>query len=248
MAKVKPTAKRKAPKKLTKRVTQTEVYRVKSIEPPKPEPPKVEISVRNVYHDGQYLPALCFRNSLESIVPAISGDRMGIKLFSVSTHAHDKAAPVLHGPSGFQVAYPVERFLAHMNKLVSDGATITADALEAMRRLLHPFPVALPHALQAAADVAERLAVAIPRPVAENAPSEAVRKLPSGPRAVSGSKPNRTDGKQLIYELSRESGLPPEKVRAKLRLSGLSAPYTDPISCRKAMKVPDVPKKPRKKK
>jgi hypothetical protein len=261
MAKAKTKAKRKAPKKLTKRNKPTELAplskatskkkrQAHSSEPylnlaaaimqkPIPEE-KTEVSVRDVYHDGQFLPALCFRKHGQPQVPALCGDQIsGIRLFHIDVPTHDKSAPTMHGPSGLRAPYPVERFLAHMNKLAADGAPIASDALQQLARALHPFPVARPHAIAAPPDAAERLPATGRRPDAANAPSAAVRS-PNGA--------NRTDGKELIRELSRVSGLPPEKVRAKLRASGLRAPYVDPDACRKAMAVPDEPKKPRKKK
>lgn len=206
------------------------------------EPPKTEISVRSVYHDGQFLPALCFRSVDKKIVPCLAGDRMGINLFEIDVISHDKSALVMHGPESLRVPYSTDRFLAFMNKLVADGAAISTDALAAMQRALYPFPVARPHAVPARYphDASGPATDARPDPV--NAPGKPVRS------AATHTGPQRTDGKELIRELSRVSGLPPEKVRAKLRASGLRAPYVDPVACREAMKVPDEVKKPRKKK
>ncbi len=248
--------KRKAPIKLTKPIRNDYIRRmseiiklaplsatIKKFAEEKWEEPKTEITVRNVYHDGQYLPALCFRETganASKIVACLAGDRIeGIRVFSIDPIAHDKAAVVMHGPGEMRVPYPIERFLAFMNKLASDGAPVTGEALQAMQRALYPFPVARPHALASATAAPEPRPATDARPGPQNAPSEPVRKR---------SGANRTDGKQLIYELSREFGLPPEKVRAKLRASGLRAPYTNPDSCRKAMFIPDKPKKPRKRK
>lgn len=211
----------------------------KPISPPEE---KKEISVRSIYYDGQHLPALCFRTQ-RNLVPCLCGNHIeGIRLFDIDLATHDRAALVMHGPSGLRTPYPVDRFLAHMNKLVADGAPISDGALQALGRALHPFPVARPHAIAAATDAADRLPATGRRPDAENAPTKPVQP------PVARLTPNRTDGKELIRELSRVSGLPPEKVRAKLRASGLRAPYTDPAACRKAMAVPDEPKQPRKKK
>lgn len=269
MPKAKKTAKRKAPIKLTKRrpsIGDAMINGLKEIQKSgskksrqshssepylklaaaimqkTPEEPKTEISVRSVYHDGQFLPALCFRLTTSKTVPCIAGDRMGINLFEIDALTHDKAEIVMHGPESLRIPYPTDRFLAIMNKLVANGAMISSEALAALQRALHPFPVARPHALASAAAAASTGPAAMPRPVPENAPGKPVQ--PPASRLT----PNRTDGKALIYELSRESSLPPEKVRAKLRASGLRAPYVDPVACRAAMKVPDAPKQPRKKK
>lgn len=244
MAKTKPKVKRKTSLKPTKLDPNREWE--KNIEEKavqKPEEPKTEVSVRNVYYDGHFIPALCFRVVGAKRVPCIAGDRNdGVRLFELDAIAHDKSDPVLHGPQSLRVPYPVDRFLAFMNKLVADGAAVTADALAALQRALYPFPVARPHALSSAPDAREPLPATVAPPVRENAPGKPVQP------PVAKLSPQRTDGKQLIYDLSREFGLPVEKVRAKLRASGMRAPYVDPVACRKAMRVLDPPKKARKKK
>lgn len=66
--------------------------------------------------------------------------------------------------------------------------------------------------------------LATPRPRGENPVLHA-----------SGS--NSGGGSALIKALADETGLPPSKVRALLRKSGLSRPYTNEVACRKALGV-----------
>lgn len=203
--------------------------------PPEPEPPKIEVSVRNVYYDGQYLPALCFRKPGALHIPCVAGDPVnGIRKFTISAPQHDKSTVLQHGYGNFAAEYTPERFASHMRR-IAGAAPITPEA----RALLLPYcpdmplgpaPAELPAPVDAAQPVTRRIASG------------------SGSRAPSG--PARTSGKELIRTLADASGLPPEKIRAKLRAAGLRAPYTDEAACRKALdlggpaKIPE----PRRKK
>lgn len=217
MARKNATAKRVARKKDTRPAKRTArrltvIEKAKPKPPPEPEAPKVEISVRRVYHEDQWTPALCFRYPGAPLVPAVVGDPIaGVRLIRVTGYHHDKCSLVPHGPG----PYPVPRFLARMRELARVAITPEARTL----LLPHvpdiasgPDPATLPPSDPAA------------RPVAARAPSS---KAPVGP--------SRTSGKELIRTLAEAAKLPPEKVRAKLRASGLRAPYVDEQACRKAL-------------
>ena len=59
--------------------------------------PKIEVSVRSVYHDGQYLPALCFRKPGGLHVPCVCGDSvLGVRKFTIQVMQHDKSTVLQH--------------------------------------------------------------------------------------------------------------------------------------------------------
>lgn len=204
--------------------------------PPEPEPPKVEISVRNIYVSGTgYVPALCFRKPGALHVPCVAGDPVnGIRKFTIQAVQHDKSPIVQHGYGNFAAPYSPERFAEHMRR-IAGAAPITPEA----RALLLPYCPDMPLGPAPAE---------LPAP-ADAAPSVRSRTQPgNGPRVPSG--PARTSGKELIRTLADASGLPPEKIRAKLRAAGMRAPYTDEAACRKALDLngPTKIPEPRRKK
>ena len=196
--------------------------------PPEPEPPKIEVSVRSVYYDGQFLPALCFRKPGALHVPCVCGDSVnGIRKFTVSASQHDKSTILEHGYGNFAAPYTPERFAGHMRR-IAGAAPITPEA----RALLLPYCPDMPFG------PAPTLFPDREQP-SDDAPDDAspapVRKLNGARKAPAG--PLRTSGKELIRALAAAAKLAPEKVRAKLRAAGLRAPYTDEAACRKALGV-----------
>lgn len=211
--------------------------------PPEPEAPKIEVTVRTVYYDGQYLPALCFRKPGALHTPCVSGDPVnGVRKFTIPASQHDKSTILQHGYGNFAAPYTPERFAGHMKKLVTELHNPPIPVQPEARSLLLPYcpdmpagPAALPGAIGATPD-------AEAQPVA--------RRIASGNGSRAPSGPVRTSGKELIRTLADASGLPPEKVRAKLRAAGMRAPYTDEAACRKALDVngPTKIPEPRRKK
>lgn len=193
--------------------------------PPEPEAPKIEISVRSVYYDGQYLPALCFRKPGAMHVPCVAGNPVdGVRKFTIPAAQHDKSPIVQHGYGNFAAPYSPEKFAAHM-RTIAAAAPITPEA----RTMLLPYCPDMPHGPAA-------LPGAIGAPADDEAQPVRSRTQPgNGSRASSG--PARTSGKELIRTLAAVAKLPPEKVRAKLRAAGMRAPYTDESACRKALGV-----------
>jgi hypothetical protein len=190
--------------------------------PPEPEAPKQEISVRNVYYGGQHLPALCFRKPGAMHVPCVCGDPIeGVRKFTIPSSQHDKSPIVQHGFGAFAAPYSPERFARHMRTLAA-AAPVTPEA----RTMLLPFvpdmpsgPAALPGSLTA------------PDAAPDDEAQPVARRIASGTRPKAPAGPSRTDGKELIKRLGAAYGLPPEKIRAKLRAAGLRAPYTDEAAC-----------------
>lgn len=184
---------------------------------PKPEEPKLQVSVRTVYYDGQHLPALCFRAADAKKVPCVIGDPVsGIRRIEIDVHAHDKAEPLVYGYGAMAAPYTPERFTLHMKKLAAN-----APVEAAARSLLLPYAPDFPVGRQSDALAASDTETSEPSTLS------APKKPKSGPA--------RTDGKDLIRALSAELNLPPEKLRAKLRAAGLRAPYTDESAVRKAL-------------
>jgi hypothetical protein len=196
--------------------------------PPEPEAPKIETSVRSIYHDGQFLPALCFRKPGTLHVPCVAGDPVGgIRKFTVPASQHDKSTILQHGYGNFSAPYTPERFANHMRR-IAGAAPITPEA----RALLLPYCPDMPHG-PSPVDVIAQAGLDGPADAYEAEP--APRKLNGARKAPAGAA--RTSGKELIRALSVAAKLPPEKVRAKLRAAGLRAPYTDEAACRKALGV-----------
>lgn len=190
--------------------------------PAEPEAPKIEITVRSVYYDGQFLPALCFRKPGALHVPCVAGDPIGgIRKFTIAAPQHDKSTVLQHGYGNLAMPYTPERFAAHMKRLA-----VAAPVQPEARALLLPYAPDMPHGPATAA---------VPEPDADPQPVRARMQPGNGSKAPSG--PARTGGKELIRTLAAAAGLPPEKVRAKLRASGMRAPYVDEPACRKALGV-----------
>ncbi len=238
MAKAKKVEKRSAPKKVAKVVRKEKRAQEKSAKrlearypervpekPPEPEAPKIEITVRSIYYDGQFLPALCFRKPGALHVPCVCGDPInGIRKFTITAQQHDKSTILQHGYGNFAAPYSPERFAAHMRRIAA-AAPITPEARAMLLPYcpdmpLGPSPAELPDARDDAPD---------------DSPAAAPRKLSGARKAPAG--PLRTSGKELIRALAASAKLPPEKVRAKLRAAGMRAPYTDEAACRKALGV-----------
>jgi hypothetical protein len=258
MAKAKKVEKRSAPKKTAKpaRMTKRAKPEIKSArypervpddplgiakslraiqksKPSEPEQPKMEVSVRNIYYDGQYLPALCFRKPGAMHVPCVAGDPVnGVRKFTVAASQHDKSTVLQHGYGNFAAEYTPERFASHMRRIVG-AAPITPEA----RALLLPYCSDMP-----AGPVPSELPAVSPADVIERAGAGGTADAYRSPRPLNGARkasagPSRTDGKELIRALAAAAKLPPEKVRAKLRAAGMRAPYTDETACRKALGV-----------
>lgn len=192
--------------------------------PPEPEQPKIEITVRNVYYDGQFLPALCFRKPGALHVPCIAGDPVnGVRKFTIAAPQHDKSTILEHGYGNFAAPYSPERFALHM-KRIGAAAPVQPEA----RTMLLPYCSDMPYGPQ------PELYPNLEQPEPDT-PAEAPRRLNGSRKAPSG--PARTSGKELIRSLAAAAKLPPEKVRAKLRAAGMRAPYTDESACRKALGV-----------
>lgn len=188
--------------------------------PAEPEAPKIEVSVRNVYYDGQYLPALCFRKPGALHVPCVCGDPVnGIRKFTIAAPQHDKSTVLQHGYGAFAAEYTPERFASHMRTIAS-AAPITPEA----RAMLLPYCPDMPLGPAPAE---------LPAPDDDTQPVRARMQPGNGSRAPSG--PARTSGKELIRMLADAAKLPPEKIRAKLRAAGMRAPYTSEPECRKAL-------------
>lgn len=241
MAKVKKLVKRSAPKKAAKkdrRTTQEVVREFENLGPkpsavkarypervpkPPPEPePKIEVTVRSIYHEGQYVPSLCFRKPGALHVPCVCGDPiLGVRKFTVQAMQHDKSTVLEHGYGNFSAPYTPERFAAHMRTLAG-AAPITSEA----RALLLPYAPDMPSG-----------PAGLPVPAAPGDAQPVARAIASGSPSRAPSGPGRTSGKELIRTLAEQSKLPPEKVRAKLRAAGLRAPYNDETACRKALGV-----------
>lgn len=215
--------KKEEPKKTAKAVMLTKPARYPErvpTKPAEPDPPKVEVTVRSVYYDGQFLPALCFRKPGALHVPCVCGDSVGgVRKFTVPASQHDKSTILQHGYGSLAAPYTPERFAGHMRRLAAT-APVTPEA----RALLLPY----------APDMPTGPAPAVLPPPDDEAQPVARRIAPgNGSRAPSG--PARTSGKELIRTLAAASKLPPEKVRAKLRAAGMRAPYTSEADCRKAL-------------
>lgn len=240
MKKAKKPVKRSAPLKATKpatvKVNRAEIKKqndrtheaiaraAKATAPP--EPPKPEITVRTIYYDDQHLPALCIRPIDGLYTQAIIGDRVnGIRVVKVSVRNHDRSELTMHGAGTFREPYPVALFAKHMHTLAHNGVTIEPEA----RALLAPL---VPSALPAIAPPPANTLLTEPERMQRD--TEAARSITTAMRKAA-TGPSRTGGKELIRTLAEEYGLPPEKVRAKLRGAGLKAPYTSETECRKAM-------------
>lgn len=180
---------------------------------------------------------MCFRVHALKQVPVVIGDPIaGVRRIHVSVEEHDKAEVTMYGTGGYRQEYPLERFALHMQRLA-----FAAPVDPAARELLLPYAPGMPHgpaAFPPDAAPGPDSPPGIARPVAARMQPGSTSRAPSGP--------SRTSGKELIRALSDASGLPPEKVRAKLRAAGLRAPYTDEGACRKALGV--EPPKTRKSK
>lgn len=203
--------------------------RVPKKEPP-PEEPKIEVSVRSVYYDGQFLPALCFRKPGAQHVPCVAGTTVtGVWKFTIPVSQHDRSVVLQHGFGNFAAPYSAERFAAHM-KTVATTVGIVPEA----RALLLPYCPDMPsgQSAQLTDTIAYDAAAA-----AQKELSGAADRVAVTARSRPPSGPARTSGKELIRVLAAASGLPPEKVRAKLRAAGMRAPYTDEAGCRKALGV-----------
>lgn len=197
--------------------------------PPEPEPPKIEVTVRSIYYDGQFLPALCFRTPGALHVPCVVGDSVeGIRKFTVTSMQHDKSVPIQHGQGILEKPYSAERFASHLRRIAATKP-ISPEA----RTLLLPYAPDLPAVLVSPEPGSH--------PVAPYTTSDSEPRRPiAGGLRVGGaarSEPARTSGKELIRSLSVAAGLPPEKVRARLRVAGMRAPYVDAVACRKALGV-----------
>jgi hypothetical protein len=196
--------------------------------PPEPEPPKIDVTVRSIYYGGQYLPALCFRRPGQPHVPCVAGDTVnGIRKFTVPLTQHDKSPILEHGYGNLAAPYTPERFASHMRRIAA-AAPVSPEA----RALLLPYAPDMPSGPSPATG---------PAFVIEQAggPLADVYRSEPSPRSArkAATGPSRTGGKELIRSLAATSGLPPEKVRAKLRAAGMRAPYTDESACRKALGV-----------
>lgn len=220
-------AKKEEPTRAEKRLAARYPERIPE-KPPEPEAPKIEITVRSIYYDGQYLPALCFRKPGAMHVPCVAGDPVnGVRKFTVAAAQHDKSPIVQHGYGNFAAPYSPEKFAAHMRRIAA-AAPITPEA----RTMLLPYCPDMPHG-PAALPVAIGAGAATPDDEAQ--PVRSRTQPGNGSRAPAG--PARTSGKELIRTLAAAAKLPPEKVRAKLRAAGMRAPYTDEGACRKALGV-----------
>lgn len=195
--------------------------------PPEPEPPKIEVTVRSIYYDGQFLPALCFRKPGALHVPCVCGDPInGIRKFTIAAQQHDKSTVLQHGYGNFAAPYSPERFATHMKRIAA-AAPVAPEA----RTMLLPYCPDIPSgpAMPLYPDQEQ------PSDDGTGAAVRVTRKLNGARKAPAG--PSRTDGKELIRALAASAKLPPEKVRAKLRAAGMRAPYTDEAACRKALGV-----------
>lgn len=204
--------------------------------PPEPEAPKIEISVRNVYYDGQYLPALCFRKPGALHVPCVAGDSVnGVRKFTIQAVQHDKSTILQHGYGNFAAEYSPERFASHMRR-IAGAAPITPEARSMLLPYCPDMPTgpALPDPVGLECDEDDDSATLGASPSGPGSQPVRARTQPgNGSRAPSG--PARTSGKELIRTLADAAKLPPEKVRAKLRAAGMRAPYTSEPDCRKAL-------------
>lgn len=210
----------KESQKLRKKVEQAKARYPERV--PKDESkPKILISVRNVYHDGQYLPALCFRSPGALHIPCVAGDPVtGVYKFTINAMQHDKSTILQRGYGNFATEYPPQVFADHMRRIAAT-APITPEA----RTLLLPYAPDMPSGPGPAT---------VPAPGDGSQPVARAIASRTGSRAgVSG--PGRTSGKDLIRALAEQTKLPPEKVRAKLRASGMRAPYVNEDECRKAL-------------
>lgn len=218
------------------RKRRTRALTSKPVPAPEPEAPKVEVSVRNVYHDDQHVPALCFRTPGKNIVPAVVGDTLlGVRVIHISVVRHDKASPVTHGYGNYATSYTPERFAAHMKRYVLARAPITAEA----RTMLLPYAPDMPHGspLPELPPSASGSSLLGPYMQPDSERPGIARDGYGLQRSQPRPGPSRTCGKELIRSLSSATGLPPEKVRAKLRAAGMRAPYTNEEECRKALGV-----------
>lgn len=195
-----------------------------SKKPPEPEAPKIEITVRSVYYDGQFLPALCFRKPGAMHVPCVAGDSTtGVRKFTIPASQHDKSTVVQNGFGVLAVPYPPDLFAKNMRRIAA-GAPVSPEA----RTLLLPYVPDMPLGpLTVAVPAPDPEALPVPRRIASGTGSRPAAKAPSGPA--------RTSGKELIRTLAAAAGLPPEKVRAKLRSAGMRAPYTSEADCKRAL-------------
>jgi hypothetical protein len=231
MAKAKKVEKRNAPKKVAKVVRKEKRAPAKAayperapVKPPEPEAPKIEVTVRSVYYDGQFLPALCFRKPGALHVPCVAGDSVnGVRKFTIPASQHDKSTVLQHGYGAFAAPYTPERFAGHMKRVAAAAPVPVAPEA---RALLLPYCPDMP---------AGPVTDAQPAPDDEAQP--VARRIAPGNGSRAPSGPARTSGKELIRVLAAASKLPPEKVRAKLRAAGMRAPYTDETACRKALGV-----------
>lgn len=214
MAKVKTKVKRASPPKSTKPRPKNLVKK-----PKPPPPPKIDISVRTIYHDGQHLPALCFRHHEPDSAKAVIGDSIvGIRALPLGIREHDLYHPVeYHGQP-----YPIQRFADTMLAYAKGGVPVTQDARALLKPLVELPETTIPDLPSHLQDVRSVI-------------KRGERMLKEGIPVRMGSL--RTSGKELIKELAVKTKLPPEKVRAKLRDAGLRAPYTDSAACHKALGV-----------
>lgn len=241
MKKAKKKAKRSAPLKAT--IAREPKAAVRKRNDEKLPVPQLDVTVRTIRHEDQFVPALCFRLSTDqSHATAIVGDRIGgIRAVRLSIREHDRADLTQHGHGTLAGPYPVALFARHMHTLAHNGATLTSEARELLTPLVpSPLPTHSPppdDPLGIAATL-RRVQTAKPRPAVQDPdpPQRPVErpKAPKTPQAALHG-PSRLAGKELIRMLADEFGLPSEKVRAKLRAAGLRAPYTDEAACRKAM-------------
>jgi hypothetical protein len=188
------------------------------------EETKTEVTIRNIYHDGQYAPALCIRTAGDRNVPCIFADVIsGIRVTMLSVQTHDKSEPVMfHG-----APYPLNRhftYLAHTAR----SYPCTPEAHRILSALIPDFPPArTPEEVRATGEAELN---ETPRPKRRKRPNGA-----TPPETGSDDEPEpeapktapKSGSPTIIGALCAELGLDPAKARAALRKAGLSAPYTD---------------------
>jgi hypothetical protein len=213
-------------------------------EPIKKAHPLLQVDVRSVYYDGQYLPGLCFHSLGTPVAQVVVGSTVeGIRHFEVNEQHYRKSDPVEHGHGIMRKPYPIELFAKHMRTLALNGVPIDDAAYGLLAPLIPDLPMPKKEDTWLAADEAIEKAVVTraARPAATPAPTLAEPAarvtVPRIPARMLAPEANRTSGKELVRELAAKAKLPPEKVRAALRAAGLRAPYTDAAACRKALGI-----------
>lgn len=184
----------------------------------------MEQSVRNVFLESGYKPALCFRGRKH--VHCVINDETRVRVVTIQIRDYDKASLVpFHGAE-----YPIERFKRSM-LAVGQRKGITARAALLLRL---PIDAEEPETLPPD-EALDGPPAAMPAPE----PAKTRRTLtlpPPDPAKAAKAVGAAADRGTLVAKIAAELKLTPQQLRVKLRAAGLRAPYLDESKLRSALK------------